>query len=97
MLPDSVTVNEYHKGQVIDWHIDSMKSGPVINVLSLASKAVMGLKKSDEERVYVLNPRSLVHMSEDERFKWKHCIYPVEATRYSIVFRKGTELLKDKK
>lgn len=94
-LPDSVTVNEYMEGQIIDWHIDSMSSGPVINVLSLSSAARMGLRKGDERKEYLLNPRSLVHMSEEERYKWKHCIYPVEKRRYSIVFRKGTLIKKE--
>src|SRR5678810_642647 len=28
--PDSVSINEYHAGQSIDWHVDSPSSGPII-------------------------------------------------------------------
>lgn len=91
-FPDSVTINEYYKGQSIDWHIDSPTSGPIITVLSLLSDANMGLKLNKDQKVQHLLPaRSLVQMSGEERWKWKHCIYPVESLRYSIVFRKGTE------
>lgn len=92
-IPDSVTINEYHKGQAIDWHIDSPSSGPVINVLSLSTKALMGLKKDDEEELHILQPRSLLHLEGEHRTDWKHCIFPVEHSRFSIVFRKGTTLI----
>lgn len=89
-LPDSVTINEYHPTQSIDWHIDSPTSGPVIAVLSLLSPATMGLKK-DTEMKYLLKPRSLLLLTGEERWDYKHCIYPVEQNRFSIVFRKGTQ------
>ena len=88
--PDHITINEYGKGQAIDWHIDSKTSGDVITVLSLLSPATMGLKDESQEVQYLLPERSLVQMTEEDRWKKQHCIYPVESLRFSIVFRKGT-------
>jgi alkylated DNA repair dioxygenase AlkB len=91
--PDSITINEYHPGQCIDWHIDSPSSGPVIVVLSLLSEAGMGLKQEgDNEILYILPPRTLVVMTDEHRTEWKHCIYPVHSKRFSMVFRKGTKV-----
>lgn len=89
---DSVTVNEYKENQNIDWHIDSLQSGPVIVVLSLKGSAIMGLRKGDEYKELTLKPRSLLILSQQERYDWEHCIYPVKEDRYSIVFRKGTHV-----
>jgi alkylated DNA repair dioxygenase AlkB len=90
--PDHITINEYHAGQNISYHIDSKSSGEIITVLCLKSDAVMGMK--DEKGVETQHPvpaRSLVQLTGDERWKSKHCIFPVPSTRYSIVFRKGTK------
>lgn len=97
---DSITVNEYHPGQGIDWHVDSPSSGPKIVVLSLLSKAIMGIKGAPElhpillpeamiEKKVELSPLSLLVMHGEERWMCRHCIYPLDAHRYSIVFRKG--------
>lgn len=96
-IPDHVTINEYHKGQSIDWHIDSKKSGPIITVLSLESEAIMGLRtpgnfnNKDAKPYYPIPVRSLLHMTEGDRWDKQHCIYPVSDHRWSLVFRKGTE------
>lgn len=90
-LPDHLTINEYRKGQSIDWHVDSPTSGDVIVVLSLLSPAVMGMKRGSEEKKYSLLPRMLTIMTEEHRWEWKHCIHPVQDTRFSMVFRKGTK------
>lgn len=89
--PDHLTINEYHKGQVIDWHIDSKGSGEVITVLSLESEALMGLKDKSGTTEFALTPRTLLQLSGDDRWKKKHCIYPVKSHRWSLVFRKGTK------
>jgi alkylated DNA repair dioxygenase AlkB len=88
--PDHVTINEYQKGQSIDWHIDSKTSGPIITVLSLKSDAIMGMKDKNQTVQHSVNGRSLLQMTDKERWDMEHCIYPVEDLRYSIVFRKGT-------
>lgn len=91
-LPDSLSINEYLKTQSIDWHIDSLTSGPVIIVLSLMSTANMGLRniKTNENQTIILPQRSLLILSEEHRYEWEHCVYPVEDHRFSIVLRKGT-------
>lgn len=87
---DHITINEYHKGQGIDWHIDSKGSGQIIKVLSLESGAILGVKDEEVELKYLLPTRSLLQMDGDDRWNKKHCIYPVDSHRWSIVFRKGT-------
>jgi len=90
--PDHITLNEYHKGQSIDWHIDSKTSGDIITVLSLKSDATMGLRDVLGQEVrYPVPARSLCQMSGKERWEDRHCIYPVDSLRYSVVFRKGTK------
>lgn len=92
--PDSVSINEYHANQSIDWHIDSPSSGPIISVLSIQSDAEMGLRKKGQKEVtiYPLKARSLLLLDGDERTLYEHCIYPVKVARFSIVFRKGTKI-----
>jgi len=85
--PDAVTVNEYLAGQQIHPHIDAVEAGPVITVLSLLSPAVMLFTRGVAGFEVGLPPRSLVQMRDEIRNDWYHAILPVEATRYSIVFR----------
>lgn len=91
---DSVTVNEYHPTQSIDWHIDSPSSGPTIVVLSLLSEAIMEMRNvhTHQSKQFVLHPRSLLIMEGEERELWEHSIQPLVAHRFSIVFRKGTNV-----
>jgi alkylated DNA repair protein alkB homolog 8 len=89
-VPDSVTINEYKAGQKIDWHIDSLSSGPVICVLSLMGNATMGMRRGTDTRMYDISARSLLIMEEEARYQWEHSIYPVKEDRFSIVFRRGT-------
>lgn len=89
--PDSVTVNEYRKGQKIDYHYDSKKSGPVITVLSLLGNAKMGFRRiKGQEQFYEVPRRALVTIKDDARKRWQHCILPVDNDRISLVFRNGT-------
>lgn len=87
---NSISVNQYDKGQFIGPHIDSKQSGPIISVLSLNSIAIMGLKiAGEDEKKIILNPKSLLILTDEERWEWKHFIYPLEDLRFSIVFRNG--------
>lgn len=88
---DHLTVNEYQAGRGISAHFDSKLSGETIVVLSLLSEAEMKLAHKGHEEVYKLNPRSLLSMSGDARWKYTHEILPVKSLRYSLVFRKLTE------
>lgn len=89
---DSVTVNEYHPTQSIDWHVDSPSSGPTIVVLSLESEAIMELRHLNISKKLRLRPRSLLIIDGEEREIWEHAIHPLVAHRFSIVFRRGTEI-----
>ena len=87
VLPDSVSINEYLKGQSIQPHIDNPASGRVVTVLSVESPATMIFIR-DQTRVSVaLPPRSLVQLHDEIRTDWKHAIEPVASRRYSLVFR----------
>jgi alkylated DNA repair dioxygenase AlkB len=85
--PNSISINEYCKGQKIDAHTDSKDSGPVISILSLLSDATMVFDHKKESFKINLPKRSLIQMKEEIRWKWRHSILPVVDNRYSIVFR----------
>lgn len=86
---DSVTINEYLRGQSIAPHMDSLKFGDV-GILSLLADATMRFTSAiGEQRDFVLPRRSLAIMSGELRYKWKHETLPLEADlRHSIVYRK---------
>jgi alkylated DNA repair dioxygenase AlkB len=86
--PQCFTINEYHKGQVIEPHTDKLACGPVITVLSLRSPATMRLTGGRKEYAVELSPRSLALMTGEVRSHWLHSIDPVADTRYSVVFRR---------
>jgi hypothetical protein len=86
-MPQSVSVNEYLEGQKLDPHIDSQHAGPTITIVSLMSSAIMRFTKDQETFDVELTPRSLIRMQDEARYKWKHEVLPLKATRYSIVFR----------
>ena len=89
--PDSVTINEYYTGQIIEPHIDHVDAGPVITILSLGSPATMIFTRNTERFEVVLPPRSLVQMRNQIRYGWKHEIAPVPGLRYSLVFRNSAD------
>lgn len=88
--PDSVSINEYHKGNAIGPHIDSVSSGPIITIVSLLSNAIMVFTKDKEIYSCLVPARSLIQLTGQLRYEWEHAIRPVESTRYSIVFRSGS-------
>ena len=85
--PDSVTINEYLKGQSIPTHIDSPESGLVITVLSLLSDSSIVFHRKANKFSIQLPVRSLMQMSGEIRDKWFHYPEPAKNKRYSIVFR----------
>lgn len=76
-LPDQVIVNEYLPGQGISPHIDCVPcfSGTIAS-LSLGSPCVMEFTHTEtrEKIAVLLEPRSLVVLSGDARYRWQHCI-----------------------
>lgn len=49
---DSVTINEYYPGQAINWHIDDIRAGPDIFIISLLSDAHLEFRKSKTSEVF---------------------------------------------
>jgi alkylated DNA repair dioxygenase AlkB len=87
VLPDSVSINEYLKGQRIAPHIDNTASGRIVTVLSVESPATMIFLRDQARFSVALPPRSLVQIHGEIRNDWKHAIEPVTNRRYSLVFR----------
>lgn len=88
-LPDSITINEYMRGQRIAPHIDSPAFGDVAILSLLADVTMRFTSPAGETRDFLLPRRSLAVMSGELRSRWTHETLPLEADlRYSIVFRK---------
>ena len=99
--PDQIIANEYLPGKGISAHIDCVPCfGETITSLSLASATTMVFTHSSGAREeFYLQPRSLIVLSGEARFKWRHAIparksdmvsgtrFP-RARRVSLTFRK---------
>lgn len=81
--PDQVIVNEYQPGQGIGRHVDCVPCfGPVVASLSLLAPCTMllqtrGLPYDDplcQTHHLWLEPRSLIVLNKDARYKWAHSI-----------------------
>jgi len=100
-IADQLIVNEYKQGQGIATHIDCEPCfGDTIISLSLGSTCVLEFvnKKSNEKIDVLLEPRSLVVLKDDSRYKWTHGIVGRKSdifngskfersTRISLTFR----------
>lgn len=77
-IPDQIIVNEYLPGQGIANHIDCEPCfNNTIISLSLLSPCIMDIINKDipKDQIQVLlEPRSLVVLSDDARYKWTHGI-----------------------
>ncbi|MCC2646349.1 MAG: Alkylated repair protein [Rickettsiaceae bacterium] len=73
--PDQVIINEYLPGQGIAPHIDCETCfEDTICSLSLGSSCLMEFSKELTKYSLMLEPCSLVILSSDARYKWKHGI-----------------------
>ncbi len=91
-VPDQVIINEYLPGQGIAPHIDRTRFARTVASLSLGSPCVMDFTHSEtaEKTSRLLEPRSLLLISDDARYLWKHGIAPRKADRYQgAVFPRG--------
>ena len=81
-IPNQVIVNEYLPGQGIAAHTDCIPCfGKIICSLSLGSSCVMNFTNTHKVSK-LLEPRSLVIMSSDARYLWKHSIAPRKSDNY---------------
>lgn len=100
--PDQLIVNEYLPGQGIANHVDCQPCfGETIFSLSLGSTCKMDFihLETKEVKSLLLEPRSLLVMSDDARYNWSHGIAARKSdefqgqifsrsTRISLTFRK---------
>jgi alkylated DNA repair dioxygenase AlkB len=73
--PDQVIANEYLPGQGISAHIDCEPCfGPVVASLSLLSHCEMVFRSIDGSAkvCIILEPRSLIVLAGDGRYRWTH-------------------------
>jgi alkylated DNA repair dioxygenase AlkB len=92
--PDAININEYLIGDFIRPHIDRKAHGPIVTILSVNSTATMlfqNTKSSKDNFEIVMRPKDILQMKDSIRWEWMHSIYPVQETRYSIVFRNTLE------
>lgn len=85
---NSVTINEYKKGDSIEWHTDSIDSGENIAVVSFLSDCELLFRKYDTKKIFDVPRYSLYIMSGELRKEWQHSISPLKDDhRISVVFR----------
>jgi alkylated DNA repair dioxygenase AlkB len=101
--PDQLIVNEYTPGQGISPHIDSVElfEDEILSI-SLGSDITMNFTEASDKtniKSLILKRRTLMCLSKDARYKWKHSIpqriYDIikgkkvkRDTRISLTFRK---------
>lgn len=83
-LPDQVIINEYQPGQGIAPHVDRTRFDRTVASISLGSPCVMDFIHSEtgEKSSLLLAPRSLLLLTNDARYLWKHGIAPRKTDRY---------------
>ena len=95
-LPDQVIVNEYQSGQGITPHIDCLPCfTETIASLSLGSPCVMEFThvETHEKNPVLLEPRSLVVLTGDARYRWQHAIPHRKTDRHNgQTFPRGRRL-----
>ena len=77
VIADQLIVNEYYPGQGIASHVDCEPCfGDTITSISLGSSLVMELcnLNSKRKKEALLEPRSLIIISGESRYKWTHGI-----------------------
>jgi alkylated DNA repair dioxygenase AlkB len=75
---DQLLVNEYQPGQGIAPHRDYAPFGRTVVTLSLLSPCVMDFRhpRTGRKETLLLEPRSLVVLSDEARYEWEHGIAP---------------------
>lgn len=87
---DSVSMNEYYEGQILQYHFDSPSSGNKIYIVSLLNDGELFFKRKENEFKIILKPRSLCVLEDELRWVWKHAM-KANGNRYSLVFRNSSD------
>ena len=74
MKPTQCIVNEYFRNQGIAPHIDNLGFGPIVLGISINADGVMIFENGIERFECFLPQRSMIMLSNDARYKWKHSI-----------------------
>lgn len=88
---DSLAINEYYPGQLLDWRIDKPEAGKEIKVLNLVNDCALYFRKGKEILGINLKPLDLITFGGDLRYNWQHMVRP-ERYRISIVFRNSKDI-----
>jgi alkylated DNA repair dioxygenase AlkB len=73
--PDQIIVNEYLPGQGISKHIDCVSCfADTIASISLNSSCIMDFEKNNRKGSLLLEPLSLLVLSDEARYEWTHAI-----------------------
>ena len=77
-IPEQLVVNDYPPGTGIFPHIDQAVFGDVVASVSLQSSCMMQFSHSESDQMeeVLLEPRSLLVLSGEARWLWKHAIAP---------------------
>jgi len=88
--PDQVIINEYQPGQGISPHVDVLSFGDTIASLSLGSSCIMEFTSDANKAPVLLESCSLVVLSDEARYKWKHAILARKTDKYNgqVITRK---------
>ncbi|CAN8237770.1 unnamed protein product [Cochlearia groenlandica] len=71
-LFDQLIVNLYQPGEGICAHVDLLRFEDGIAIVSLESPCVMRFSHEEKEEYVLLSPGSLIIMSGEARYRWKH-------------------------
>jgi len=88
---------KYTPGVRFNAHYDSkLRWEEFIVGVNLKSEAELYFTKKDTKTVSItIPPRSIYVLSGESRYQWRHGIKKVKDLRYSITFRKKTQLEKN--
>lgn len=88
LYPNVAVLNVYRPGQRIGPHIDHVDNGPIIPIINLQSDSKLIFTKHGEPTMeVVMYRRSLLLMSGEYRYEWKHETPAIDTPRMSLVFR----------
>ncbi|NET71416.1 MAG: alpha-ketoglutarate-dependent dioxygenase AlkB [Sphaerospermopsis sp. SIO1G2] len=93
VMPDQVIINEYQPGQGIAAHIDCQPCfGETIASLSLGSNCVMELSNHSKKLPIMLEPLSLLTLTDDARYLWKHAIASRKSDQWN-----GVKIMRERR